>query len=110
MRAGLAWIAAKPTVSAIISAKIGQGDENLARIGDDAGLEPLFGGASGSQQAGQVGVGAGNQAESPLPGNRNAGLNPIERTSRRRTALRGRVGGGSDCHLNRMIQRLGMVM
>jgi len=74
MCAGIAGIAPKRTISAIISAEIRQGNENFARVGDNAGLEPLFAGARGSEQAGQVGVGAGNQAQGQVPGNWNARL------------------------------------
>src|SRR5215831_14488175 len=49
MRTGLAWIAAKSAVSAVVAAQVGQGDENLARVGDHTGPELFFYRARGRQ-------------------------------------------------------------
>ena len=54
MGAGLAGIAAEGAVSAIVTAKIGQGQEDLARVSDHAGLEALFGCAGGGEEFGEV--------------------------------------------------------
>jgi len=45
--AGVGGIAAEGAVSAVVAAKIGQGEENFAGVGDDAGFESFFGGAGG---------------------------------------------------------------
>src|SRR6266700_5918645 len=52
--AGIAGIAAEGAVSAVVAAEIGQGQEDLAGIGDGAGLEALFGGAGGGQEFGEI--------------------------------------------------------
>ena len=50
MRAGLARIATVSAVSAVIAAKISERKKYLARVGDHAGTELFFQGASGIQQ------------------------------------------------------------
>ena len=63
MRPGFARVAAEGAVSAVVAAKIGQRQEDLARIGDGAGPEALFGSAGGREEFRQIVVGATNQAQ-----------------------------------------------
>ena len=77
---GIAGIAAKCAISAIVAAEIGQGNENLAGIGDDAGLESLFCGARRSEKLGQVGIGAAQSVASA------AAAKSARRAERRRAA------------------------
>ena len=72
MSAGIAGIAAEGAVSAVVAAEIGQRQKNFARIGDDAGLEALFGGAGGGEEFGKIVVGALNQVERGLARDRGA--------------------------------------
>ena len=67
----LAGIATKYAVAAIVTAKIGQRDENFARISNDARLKTLFGGAGGGEKVGQFSVTAAHQADRNIarPGN-----------------------------------------
>src|SRR5712675_356284 len=73
VRAGFAGIAAKGAVAAVVATKIGQRQENFARVGDDAGLEALFGGTGGSKKFGQVIVMAADQAQCGIACNRKSG-------------------------------------
>jgi len=75
----LAGVAAKGAISAIIAAQVGQRNENLARIGDDFGLEALFGGAGGGREFGQIVVGAADQLECSLAGDWFAGTQAAKR-------------------------------
>jgi hypothetical protein len=63
VRAGFSGIAAEGAVAAVVAAKIGQRQENLPRVGDDAGLEVFFGGASGPEQRGKIVVATADQAQ-----------------------------------------------
>ena len=63
MGAGFSGIAAEDAVAAVVPAEVGQRQENLPRISDDAGLEVLFCGAGSGEQRGQIVVTAADQAE-----------------------------------------------
>ena len=60
---GVAGIAAIGAVSAVVAAEVGERDENLARVGDDAGTELLFQRARSGEQFGQKVVIAGQQLD-----------------------------------------------
>jgi hypothetical protein len=70
--AGIGGITAEGAVSAVVPAEIREREENLARVGDDAGLESFFGGAGGGQEFGQIGVGAGDELKSGGTGDGDA--------------------------------------
>src|ERR1700722_616426 len=67
VRAGVSGIAAEGAVSAVIAAEIGQREEDLTRVSDDAGFEAFFGGASGGEKFGKLAVGAADEAQSGAP-------------------------------------------
>ncbi len=50
MGAGLAGIAAEDAIAAVVPAEVGEGEEDLAGIGDNAWLEALFDLAGGGKQ------------------------------------------------------------
>ncbi len=110
VRAGIAGIAAEGAVSAVVAAEIGQRQEDFSRVGDDAGLEALFGGAGGGEKFGKIVVGAANEVQGGLARDGDAGADLGER----RGACRALLGGGGVIadrrHLNRMIQRQAVVM
>ena len=110
MRAGVAGIAAEGAVSAVVAAEIGQRQEDLARVGDDAGPEALFGGVGGGEKFGKIVVGAANELQSSLARDGDAGAHLGESSGACRALL---GSGGRDCgqgHLKRMIQRQAVVM
>ena len=45
-------VAAEGAVAAVVTAEVGEREEDLARIGDDAGLKALFEGRGGRKQSG----------------------------------------------------------
>ena len=57
VRAGLAGIAAEGAVAAVVAAKICQRKKDLARIGDDSGLESRAGRSRRSKQGGELFIG-----------------------------------------------------
>ena len=63
MRAGFSGIAAESAIAAVVAAEVGQWEENLARVGDDAGLEVISCGAGGGEKRGQIVVTAVDQAQ-----------------------------------------------
>jgi hypothetical protein len=66
VRAGVPGVFAKNAIAAIVAAKIGQGQENFARVRDDAGLESLFGGARFFKELREEIVGAPEELEGSL--------------------------------------------
>ena len=65
VRAGFARIAAESAVAAIVAAQVGQGDENFARIGDDAGLEALLECQAAARRAGSSSSGQRSSWQAP---------------------------------------------
>ena len=63
MRPGLSRVASENAVAAVVTAKIGQRQEDLPRIGDDAGFEIISRGACGGEQRRQIVVTAADQAQ-----------------------------------------------
>src|SRR6185437_2042287 len=53
VRARLSGVAAEGAISAVVAAKVGKRNKNLARISNDAGLECFFCFAGGGQEAGE---------------------------------------------------------
>ena len=74
MCAGLAGIAAKSAVPAIVAAKIGQRQKYFARVSNNAGFETLFGRAGCSEKVGKNAVVAANQLQGGLARDGEAGL------------------------------------
>ena len=66
VRAGFAGIAAESAVAAIVAAQVRQGDEDFARIGNDAGLEPLLEFQGGGEKCREFIVRAAQQQASSL--------------------------------------------
>jgi len=54
VRAGLTGVAAEYAISAIVAAEVRQGDKDLARIGDHAGLELTAQGLGAPEQLGKI--------------------------------------------------------
>jgi hypothetical protein len=67
MGSGLARIAAKDAISAIVAAEVGQRNEDFAGIGDDVRLETLFGIEGRGKQSPEIAVRATDELDGVLP-------------------------------------------
>src|SRR5580698_6990218 len=94
VRAWIGGVAAEGAISAVVAAEIGKREKYLARIGDHAGFEALFGGAGRGQKQRKIVIRAVDECERGFPGNRLAGPNFRKHFSAR-FARRRRDGGKS---------------
>src|SRR5580658_11162802 len=94
MRAWIGGVAAEGAISAVVAAEIGKREKYLARIGDHAGFEALFGGAGRGQKQRKIVIRAMDECERGFAGDRLAGARSRKHFSAR-CARRRRDGGKS---------------
>jgi hypothetical protein len=70
MRARVSRVFSEHAIAAVVSAQIGQGQKNFARVGDDTRLEPFLGRTRVCQQLWKEFVGAAEQLTGGFAGKR----------------------------------------